>query len=120
MPVLLAVLATYKVGHPQFYIPWLFLVAALPLVGTAGARRLQLLCVPLVVFLSLYELGFAATGAYRGSWQAVRCNVGLPFFVLAVATIAMFVWQMRRMHPRPARLADTTGADAADWHRGQD
>ena len=65
-------------------------------------------------------IGFAATGAYRGSWQAVRDNVGLPFFVLAVATIAMFVWQMRRMHPRPARLADTTGADAADWHRGQD
>ena len=52
---LLAVLLTYKVGHQQFYLPWLFLVAALPLAGTESSRRLMWICVPQVLFLSAFQ-----------------------------------------------------------------
>jgi hypothetical protein len=88
---LLAVLLTYKVGHQQFYLPWLFLVAALPLAGTESSRRLMWICVPQVLFLSAFQWGYAyGTDRYRSILGVVRQDVGFLAFVLSVATIAAY------------------------------
>ena len=74
----LSVLLTYKVGHPQFFIPWLFLVAALPLVKTESAHRLAWICIPFVLFLSIFLWGYAyGTDQYEHVLGWVRRNVGL-------------------------------------------
>ncbi len=68
---LLMILTTYKTGHQQFYIPWLFLVAALPLAQTDSAKSLIRFCVPFAIFLSVFELGYFL---YNGTptFQIVR------------------------------------------------
>ena len=75
----LAVCLTYKVGHQQFYIPWLFLVAVLPvLAGTSLARRLAWLCLPFVLFLSIFQWGYAygSDGYHNVLWRRTpRCRV---------------------------------------------
>ena len=86
---LMAVLVTYKVGHQQFFLPWLVLVAALPLAGTQGARRLALICIPTVLFLSVFQWGYAyGSDGYRQVLGGVRQNVGFVAFALALATFA--------------------------------
>jgi hypothetical protein len=82
---LLATLTAYKVGHQQFLIPWLFLVAALPLAGTISARRLAWLCLPLVMFLSVFQWGYAyGTNAYNNAGGVIRHNVGFIAFPLSM------------------------------------
>lgn len=94
---LLAVLVTYKVGHQQFYLPWLFLVAAVPLAGTGSARRLAWVCIPMVLFLSIFQWGYAyGSDGYRQILGGVRQNVGFFAFALAVVTFAVYA--------APARL----------------
>ncbi len=94
---LLAVLVTYKVGHQQFYLPWLFLVAALPLAATGSARRLAWACIPMVLFLSVFQWGYAyGSDGYHQILGAVRQNVGFFAFALAVLTFALYA--------APARL----------------
>jgi hypothetical protein len=88
---LLSVLLTYKVGHQQFYLPWLFLVAALPLAGTRSAGRLAWLCAPQVLFLSAFQWGYAyGTDGYNKVLGIVRQDVGFFAFVLGFATIAVY------------------------------
>ncbi|PPE81412.1 hypothetical protein C3941_01465 [Kaistia algarum] len=88
---LLAVLLVYKVGHPQFFLPWLFLVVALPLVGTISADRLARLCWPFVLFLGLFQWGYAfGTDQYHAIGGEVRLYAGFVAFPLGVATIASY------------------------------
>jgi len=95
---LLTVLLTYKVGNPQFFVPWLFLVAALPLAKTISARRLALLCLPFVLFLSAFEWGYAyASDGYHERLGIVRENVGLVAFALGLATVAAYFWMLRML-----------------------
>ncbi|MBN9016945.1 MAG: DUF2029 domain-containing protein [Rhizobiales bacterium] len=97
---LLAVLLVYKVGHQQFFLPWLFLVAALPLAGTASADRLAGLCWPFALFLSLYQWGYAfGTDQYHATGGAVRLYAGFVAFPLGVATIAGYFYVARRPAP---------------------
>src|SRR4029079_10276140 len=49
------VLLLYKVGHEQFYVPWLFMVACLPLVNTRSADPMAFIFLPAVLLLSLYD-----------------------------------------------------------------
>ena len=92
---LLAILLTYKVGHQQFYIPWLFLVAALPLAERASARRLLVLCLPFVIFLSVFQLCyFFANGS--APFDVVRKYVGFVAFIMGVATTAAYFFTFRR------------------------
>jgi hypothetical protein len=96
---LLVVLVVYKVGHPQFWLPWLILVAALPLAATPSARRLAWLCVPLVLFLSAFQAGYTwGSDHYRLILGFVRQDVGFVAFALGLATIAAyfgFAWTPR-------------------------
>jgi hypothetical protein len=99
---LLAILLAYKVGHQQFYIPWLFLVAALPLAGTASSLRLRTLCLPFATFLSAFQLGYFLSNGTPG-FTIVRHYVGFAAFPLGVATIAAYFLSWPRMRQtRPA------------------
>jgi Glycosyltransferase family 87 len=93
----LAILTTYKVGNQQFYVPWLFLVAALPLADTASARRLAFLCLPFVLFLSVFQWGYAyASDNYNQVLGVVRQEVGFVAFTLSATTLAAYFWTLNR------------------------
>lgn len=87
---LLTMLLTFKVGHPQFYLPWLCLVAALPLTGETSAERLQWTSLPYVLFLDIFQYGYTwGTDSYYSQLQFVRRFVGFAAFGLGAATIAV-------------------------------
>jgi hypothetical protein len=55
----LVMLTLYKVGHAQFYVPWLFMVASLPLINEQSADRMAIILLPASLLLSLYQFGYA-------------------------------------------------------------
>lgn len=98
-----ALLFTYKVGNPQFWVSWLVLVAALPLLQRADADRLARLAWPMALFLTLFQLGyiFLVPAYYQGQWRWVNDVAGVPAFALGVWMLVVF---LRRPTPatRPA------------------
>ncbi len=100
----LVMLTLYKVGHQQFYLPWLFMVAALPLLNTPSGDRMAIILIPAVLLLSLYHFGFAfASHGYRGDLRWVRSYGGLIAFPVSVATIALCVVDFWRQRSLPVR-----------------
>jgi Glycosyltransferase family 87 len=98
---LCAVLLTYKVGNPQFWICWLALVACLPLLNAPSADRLGRLSLPFALFLSLFELGYALAQPhyYQGDLHWVVDWVGLVSFALGLTQLALY------FRPRASRPA---------------
>jgi hypothetical protein len=95
---LLAVLLTYKVGHPQFYLPWVFLVAALPLAATRSADWLAWICLPMLLFLSAFQWGYAyGSDGYHVVLGNIRRDVGFVAFALGIATLAADAAQRRSL-----------------------
>lgn len=90
---LAAVLLTYKVGNPQFWVSWLALVAALPLVQRPDADRLARLGWPMALFLTLFQLGyiFLVPAYYQGPWRWVNDVAGIPAFVIGVWMLVAFL-----------------------------
>lgn len=95
----LLVLLTYKVGNPQFWVTWLALVAALPLLNAPEADRLARLSWPFAIFLTVFELGYILLQPkyYQGQWLWVNDWVGVPAFVLGV----WILWSFLRARPAP-------------------
>ena len=95
-----AVLLTYKVGNPQFWVSWLALVAALPLLSRPDADRLARLSWPFAIFLSVFEIGYVVLQPryYQGQWLWVNDVIGVPAFLLGV----WLLWSWLRPSPRPA------------------
>ena len=106
---LLAVLLTYKVGHPQFYLPWVFLVAALPLAATRSADRLAWICLPMLLFLSAFQWGYAyGSDGYHVVLGNIRRDVGFVAFALGIATLAADAaqrWSLARNMVVPERVS---------------
>ena len=104
----LVMLTLYKVGNQQFYLPWLFMVAALPLVNKRSADRMAIIFLPAVLLLSLYHFGydFASDGydkhRYGSQLSWVRGYGGLIAFLVSVLTIAICVIDFRRHRPSNA------------------
>ncbi len=88
-----AVLLTYKVGNPQFWVSWLALVAALPLLATPSADRLARLSWPFALFLTAFQLGYILLQPtyYRGPWHWVNDVIGLPAFALGLWLLVAFL-----------------------------
>ncbi len=98
---LLAVLLTYKTGHQQFWMPWLALIAGLPLVGSRQSDGMALAALPLVLFLSLYHWGYQfGSDGYRSSLGWVRAYGGFVAFPLGAGTLAAWIWLRLRARPR--------------------
>jgi hypothetical protein len=87
-----AVLLTYKAGNPQFWVPWLGLVAALPLLHLPAADRLARLSWPFASFLALYQIGYAVLRADLApdSFTWINLIIGIPAFLLGVALLSLW------------------------------
>jgi Glycosyltransferase family 87 len=95
------VLVLYKVGHEQFYVPWLFMVASLPLVNTRSADRMAIIFLPAVLLLSLYEFyrdsgyvyyEYYSVSNYRYELEWLKTyGRGLIAFFVSIASIAVYV-----------------------------
>ena len=93
----LVMLITYKVGHAQFYMPWLFLVASLPLVNEKETDRMALIFLPAVLLLSLFMVGYAyGSNHYFGRFVWVRSYGGYLALPVAAASIAACVIDLYR------------------------
>lgn len=94
-----AVLLTYKVGNQQFWLSWLALVAALPLLQREDADRLARLSWPFAIFLSVFQVGYVLLQPkyYQGQWLWVNDVVGIPAFALG----AWLLWGFLRPSLRP-------------------
>jgi hypothetical protein len=95
-----AVLLTYKVGNQQFWVGWLALVAALPLLGRADGDQLARLSWPFAIFLSVFQIGYVVLQPkyYQGQWLWVNDVVGVPAFALGI----WLLWSVLRPSPRRA------------------
>lgn len=102
---LFAVLLSYKVGHQQFWVTWVALVACLPLANRPDADRLAQLSLPFACFLSVFQLGFVLLQPdyYRGPWAFVPNFVGLVSFPLGLLLLSNFLRPAAQLaEPRPA------------------
>jgi hypothetical protein len=105
----LVMLTLYKIGHQQFYIPWLFMIASLPLVNKQSADRMAIILLPAVLLLSLfhsgYDIGFEPYS--RTGW--LRLYGGFIAFAVSAASIAACVVDHWRsgdlLHPARGRGA---------------
>ncbi|MFT3980641.1 MAG: hypothetical protein QM687_09250 [Ferruginibacter sp.] len=98
-----AVLLTYKVGNQQFWLSWLVLVAALPLVGAPDPDRLARTSWPFAIFLTLFQLGYVLLqpSYYQGSLTWVNDVVGVPAFVLGAWLLWSYLGPGVSREPRP-------------------
>jgi hypothetical protein len=93
----LVMLTAYKIGHQQFYVPWLFMVAALPLVNRRSADRMAIILLPVVLLLSLYHFGYTVVSdRYDHVLGWVRSYGGFIAFPVSVASIATCVVDLCR------------------------
>jgi hypothetical protein len=110
----LVMLTVYKVGHPQFYLPWLFVVASLPLVGKRYADRMAIILLPVVLFLSLHQIVYQF-GTDNDNLELQPYLGFIAFFVstVSIAVCAVDLWIHRHRSSEPAQLgfrAETTAA----------
>ncbi|THD68739.1 MAG: DUF2029 domain-containing protein [Bradyrhizobium sp.] len=109
-----AVLIAYKVGHQQFYLPWLFLVAALPLARTPSSKALAWVCVPMVLFLSAFQWGYANGSVnYPNALAFIRRDAGFYAFGLFVVTVSAYFIIRRMLEQLPKVDGDPIGFTAA-------
>ncbi len=87
----LIILTVYKTGHQQFYIPWLFMVACLPLAKRASADHMALILMPGVLLLSFYQFGYQFGDSYRNVFGWVRSYGGFIAFPISAVSIAACV-----------------------------
>jgi hypothetical protein len=97
----LVILLLYKVGHEQFYVPWLFMVACLPLVNTRWADRMAIILLPSVLLLSLYEFyrdsnyyvyEYYSTSPYHHELEWLKTyGRGLIAFVVGTTSITAYI-----------------------------
>jgi len=87
----LVMLTFYKVGNQQYYIPWLFMIASLPLINKQSADRMAIIFLPAVLLLSLFHAGFDSGFAQNpDGW--LRSYGGFIAFSVSVASIAACVF----------------------------
>ena len=97
---MLMMVATYKVGHQQFLLSWIVMLVALLVDGRRQRVRIVYFSLPLVLFLSGYQIVFEQYWLAGVFWDdeasIVREQMGIPFFVLAFGT---FIASLALMWP---------------------
>ena len=86
----------YKVGHGQFWIPWLILVCGLLLSLSIADLRWALACVPTAVGVSIAAFTYDIRTRLAFSWGEIQQEIGWLFFGLSVMTIGLFSWALVR------------------------
>ncbi|WP_068019997.1 glycosyltransferase 87 family protein [Rhodoplanes sp. Z2-YC6860] len=86
----LTMLTLYKVGHQQFYIPWLFMVASLPLMSSRPSDVIAMILMPAVLLLSLYQFGYQfGSDGYQKQLFWIRQFAGFIAFLVSATSIAV-------------------------------
>lgn len=86
----LLILMTYKVGHQQFFLPWLFLVSALPLLKEKQSDSLSFAMIPLVIYLAFFHFSFDLGSNLMGNRaEWVESSAGLISFVVELLSVAL-------------------------------
>ncbi len=94
----LVMLILYKCGNQQYYLPWLFMLSALPLVNTQSADRMAIIFMPAILLLSVYQFGYEiASHEYRDGFTWVRTYGALVGFALSFASITACMVDYRRL-----------------------
>src|SRR5262249_54269588 len=111
----LVMLTLYKVGHQWFYLPWLFMVASLPLVGKQSADRMAIILLPAVLLLSLHQFGYQFGS---DSYNSETASGFIAFFLstVSIAVCAVDLWMHRHGSGEPAQLASRIYSPAG-WCR---
>ena len=92
----LILLTIYKVGNQQFYIPFLFMVASLPLLNSNLTDRMAVILIPIVIFLSLFHYGYQfGSDGYRKSLGWVRYYGGYASFIINILCFATATFHSR-------------------------
>jgi hypothetical protein len=86
---LMTALTAYKVGHQQFYLSWLVLVAALTLIGSQTADRVAKAALPFALFLSGLQLFYSLTLHLNWRFTFFRDYLGFVAFPLALWTLTL-------------------------------
>jgi hypothetical protein len=101
----LVMLTLYKVGHPQFYLPWLFMVASLPLVGKRSADRMAIILLPAVLLLSLHQIVYQfGSDSYNLELQRYVGFIAFLVNTVSIAVCAVDLWMHRHGSGEPAQL----------------
>jgi hypothetical protein len=88
----LVMLTLYKVGHQQFYIPWLFMVASLPLLDKRSSDSMAVILIPAILLLSLYQFGYQfGSDSYQKELGWVREYGGLMAFSVSIASVVLYM-----------------------------
>lgn len=96
----LVVLTLYKVGHQQFYLPFLFMLACLPLFKKRSSDFMARILLPIALLLSLYQFGYQfASDGYHAQLGWVRAYGGLISFSFNVAAMVVYIIYSLR-HPQ--------------------
>jgi hypothetical protein len=82
----LTMLTFYKVGHPQYYVPLLFMVFASWIFSERKFDKFAFCYIPLAIFLSLYQISFFYHTSYS-SLLWVGQYGGFFAFALALGSI---------------------------------
>jgi len=102
----LVMLTAYKVGSGNYYLPWLFLVAALPLVNRWSADRMAIILLPAVLLVSLADFGYRfASDRYNDGLSWVRSYGGFVAFAVSAASITLCAFTLLRVAAK-AELRD--------------
>jgi Glycosyltransferase family 87 len=97
-----ALLVTYKVGHQQFYLGWLFMVAGLPLLARPSADRLAIGLLPMVVYLSVFHFAFdLGTNLLGNRPEWIELRAGFVSFPIEIATLALAMALIWNSYRRP-------------------
>lgn len=98
---LIAVLLVYKGGHPQQYLPWLILTAALLIKPSTRASVFAWMSLPFALFLSAFQLGYQfRTQDHFALIGLLPIDVGYAITILGVATLSAYVATSLLMPPR--------------------
>jgi hypothetical protein len=87
---ILLLLASYKVGHPQFYLSWSALLAWVMLSSNKNSekRSFTLRLIPVLVYLGLFQCiylisGFGGSSGYLSDdWEFIRNICSVPFLII--------------------------------------
>ena len=109
----LVMLTLYKVGHPQFYLPWLFMVASLPLIGKQSADRIAIILLPGVLLLSLHQIIYQL-GSDSYNLELER-YVGFIAFLVSTVSIAVCAVDLRLHRHGSGQLGCRAETTEAFW-----
>jgi hypothetical protein len=115
----LVMLTLYKVGHQWFYLPWLFMVASLPLVGKQSADRMAIILLPVVLLLSLQQLGYQfGSDSYTSELYWPQRYGGFIAFLVSAVSIVLCVVQLRLHRHGSDESAQLVTGPASSAHAG--